>query len=128
MITAVGHSYEVADIPVKYTDMNGTETWNNVLKDDLSFSDINETLSLKSIQADAFSYGAEVAEVDAGDLQFASISTSSWDAISANGDTLKLTSEWYYNPNTNAITDASGTFYTLDETRTVYLTLFDENT
>ena len=82
---------------------------------------------MKSIQADAFSYGAEVAEVDAGDLQFASISTSSWDAISANGDTLKLTSEWYYNPNTNAITDASGTFYTLDETRTVYLTLFDEN-
>ena len=121
------NSYEVADIPVKYTDMNGTETWNNVLKDDLSFSDINETLSLKSIQADAFSYGAEVAEVDAGDLQFASISTSSWDAISASGDTLKLTSEWYYNPNTNAITDASGTFYTLDETRTVYLTLFDEN-
>ncbi|MDB4841604.1 M10 family metallopeptidase C-terminal domain-containing protein, partial [Planktomarina sp.] len=121
------NSDEVADIPVKYTDMNGTETWNNVLKDDLSFSDINETLSLKSIQADAFSYGAEVAEVDAGDLQFASISTSSWDAISASGDTLKLTSEWYYNPNTNAITDASGTFYTLDETRTVYLTLFDEN-
>ena len=121
------NSYEVADIPVKYTDMNGTETWNNVLKDDLSFSDINETLSLKSIQADAFSYGAEVAEVDAGDLQFASISTSSWDVISASGDTLKLTSEWYYNPNTNAITDASGTFYTLDETRTVYLTLFDEN-
>jgi len=78
---------------------------NTVLKDDLSFSDINETLSLKSIQADAFSYGAEVAEVDAGDLPFASISTSSWDAISASGDTLKLTSEWYYNPNTNAITD-----------------------
>jgi Ca2+-binding RTX toxin-like protein len=121
------NSYDVADIPVKYTDMNGTETWNNVLKDDLSFSDINETLSLSSIQADAFSYGAEVAKVNAGDLQFASISTGSWDAISANGDTLKLTSEWYYNPNTNAITDASGTFYTLNETRTVYLTLFDDN-
>ena len=120
-------TFEVANIPVKYTDMNGNEQWTDVLKDTLSFSDINETLSLKSIQADAFSYGAEVAKVDAGDLQFASISTSSWDAISANGDTLKLTSEWYYNPNTNAITDASGTFYTLDETRTVYLTLFDEN-
>ena len=117
----------VGNIAVKYTDMNGTETSEYVLKDDLLFSDINETLSLNSIQADAFSYGAEVAEVDAGDLQFASISTSSWDAISANGDTLKLTNEWYYNPNTNAITNASGTFYTLDETRTVYLTLFDEN-
>ena len=117
----------VGNIAVKYTDMNGTETSEYVLKDDLLFSDINETLSLNSIQADAFSYGAEVAEVDAGDLQFASISTSFWDAISANGDTLKLTNEWYYNPNTNAITNASGTFYTLDETRTVYLTLFDEN-
>ena len=117
----------VGNIAVKYTDMNGTETSEYVLKDDLLFSDINETLSLNSIQADAFSYGAEVAEVDAGDLQFASISTSFWDAISANGDTLKLTSEWYYSPNTNAITNASGTFYTLDETRTVYLTLFDEN-
>ena len=121
------NSFQVADVPVKYTDINGNEQWTDVLKDTLSFSDINETLSLKSIQADAFSYGAEVAEVDAGDLQFASISTSSWDAISANGDTLKLTNEWYYNPNTNAITNASGTFYTLDETRTVYLTLFDEN-
>jgi Ca2+-binding RTX toxin-like protein len=117
----------VGNIAVKYTDMNGTERSETVLKDDLLFSDINETLSLQSIQADAFSYGAEVAKVDAGDLQFARISTSSWSAISANGDTLKLTSEWYYNPNTNAITDASGTFYTLDETQTVYLTLFDEN-
>jgi hypothetical protein len=117
----------VGDIAVKYTDRNGTERSETVLKDDLLFSDINETLSLNSIQAPAFSYGAEVAEVDAGDLPFESISISPWDAISANGDTLKLTSDWYYNPNTNAITNSVGAVFTLDKTQKVYVTLFDED-
>ena len=120
-------SYPVNDIAIKYTDTNGIEQWFEVPKEALSFSNIDESLSLESIQAASFSFGSEIAEVNAGDLQFASLSTSYWDAVSADGDILKLASEWYYNPNTDAITNASGTFYTLDEPRTVYLTLFDEN-
>ena len=121
-------SYSVNDITVNYiNDSNGATYLATIPKENLSFSNINETLSLESIVASSFNYGAQIAEVNAGDLQFASVSTDSWDAITAEEDVLKLAGEWYYNPNTEAITNAGGTFYTLDEPRTVYLTFFDEN-
>ena len=120
-------SFAVADLTVKYTQTSGGNNWGVVESSDFSFANVNETITLSSLAVEAFDYGAQVASVAAGDVEFSTFGTTS-NFLTVENGALALSSGTYYNPNSQRIVLSDNSYYDLSgEGITTGITLYDEN-
>ena len=120
-------NWGIGDLTVKFTPTGGGNNWGVVEASEFAFSDINETIILNSLSADAFAYGAQVAFVAADNVDFSTVGTTASFLRVVDG-ALALESGSYYNPNSDRVIRPDNTYYDLSGgDTTAGIVLYDEN-
>ena len=120
-------NWGIGDLTVKFTPTDGGNNWGVVEASEFVFLDINETITLNSLSADAFEYGAQVASVATTDVDFSTVGTTSSFLRIVDG-ALALESGSYYNPNSDRVIRPDNTYYDLSGGETTAgIVLYDDN-
>ena len=101
-------------IAVKFTEDDGGATTSENIT--LSFSDINESISITPSEFNSYEYGASFAVLTSNQIESLAYGLGSESGVfEISGANIKLTDEYYYDAQNNRLTDSNGTYYDLEK-------------